>query len=147
VSAKIFRVLLVTVVLAGAPACGDSGAMPDSGITSLQTTDVKTGTGDEARPGRTVSVHYTGWLYDPRTADHKGPRFDSSRDSGEPFVFSLGAGEVIPGWDQGVAGMKVGGVRMLAVPPAMGYGSQDAGDGAIPPNSTLLFEVELVAVR
>ena len=88
------------------------------------------------RPARRVTVHYTGWLYDPKTADHHGKKFDSSKDHGEPFSFKLGAGQVIRGWDQGVAGMKVGGTRTLVIPSELGYGARGAG-GAIPPNATL----------
>jgi FKBP-type peptidyl-prolyl cis-trans isomerase FkpA len=117
-----------------------------STITTLQTTDVKTGTGAEATAGQTVQVHYTGWLYSPSAADHHGAKFDSSRDRNEPFSFVLGARQVIPGWDQGVAGMKVGGQRTLVIPPALGYGSRGAG-GVIPPNATLVFDVELLGVR
>jgi FKBP-type peptidyl-prolyl cis-trans isomerase len=101
--------------------------------------DLTAGSGDEAKAGKTVVVHYTGWLTD-------GTKFDSSKDRNEPFDFSLGAGHVIRGWDQGVAGMKVGGKRKLTIPPEMGYGSRGAG-GVIPPNATLVFEVELLAVR
>jgi FKBP-type peptidyl-prolyl cis-trans isomerase len=120
--------------------------MADSGISALQQTDVTPGTGAEARKGMTVRVHYTGWLYDASAADRKGRKFDSSKDSGSPFEFRLGAGEVISGWDEGVAGMKVGGTRRLTIPPAMGYGARGAG-GVIPPNATLLFEVELLGVQ
>jgi FKBP-type peptidyl-prolyl cis-trans isomerase len=102
--------------------------------------------GPEAVSGRTVTVHYTGWLYDPAAADHQGTKFDSSRDRNEPFTFRLGGGEVIPGWDDGVAGMKVGGRRILTIPPDYGYGARGAG-GVIPPNATLLFDVELLDVR
>lgn len=101
--------------------------------------DLTTGQGDEAVRGKTVIVHYTGWLAD-------GTKFDSSRDRNDPFDFPLGAGHVIRGWDEGVAGMKVGGTRRLTIPPEMGYGSHGAG-GVIPPNATLVFEVELLAVR
>ena len=94
----------------------------------------------------TVRVHYTGWLYDQATGDHRGSKFDSSKDRNEPFEFRLGGGEVIAGWDEGVAGMKVGGTRLLTIPPAMGYGASGAG-GVIPPNATLLFEVELLDAR
>ncbi|MDH4062937.1 MAG: FKBP-type peptidyl-prolyl cis-trans isomerase [Acidobacteriota bacterium] len=112
----------------------------------LQMTDTTTGTGAEATSGRRVVVHYTGWLYDDSKADKKGTKFDSSKDRNEPFEFSLGAGEVIRGWDDGVKGMKVGGARVLTIPPEMGYGARGAG-GVIPPNATLLFEVELLDVR
>jgi len=101
--------------------------------------DLAVGSGDEALSGNTVVVHYTGWLTN-------GTKFDSSKDRNEPFDFPLGAGHVIRGWDQGVAGMKVGGKRKLTIPPEMGYGSRGAG-GVIPPNATLVFEVELFAVR
>lgn len=107
-------------------------------VTELEIDDVKVGTGAEAVPGKTVTVHYTGWLTD-------GTRFDSSHERGEPFTFSLGAGQVIPGWEQGVAGMKVGGTRILVIPPDMGYGEQ--GTGPIPPNATLVFQVDLLAVE
>ena len=115
-------------------------------VTSLQISDATVGSGAEAKTGQTVSVHYTGWLYDPKAADKHGKKFDSSKDHGEAFEFKLGAGHVIRGWDQGVAGMKVGGKRTLVVPSELGYGSRGAG-GAIPPNATLVFDVELLGVR
>ena len=93
-----------------------------------------------------MTVHYTGWLYDETKSDKKGSKFDSSRDRNEPFTFRLGAGEVIRGWDEGVAGMKVGGQRTLTIPPQYGYGARGAG-GVIPPNATLLFDVELLGVQ
>jgi FKBP-type peptidyl-prolyl cis-trans isomerase FkpA len=108
----------------------------------LKIEDVTEGTGDSAAPGKNVTVHYTGWLTDGVIT---GKKFDSSKDRGDPFVFPLGQGQVIKGWDEGVAGMKVGGKRKLTIPPALGYGSRGAG-GVIPPNATLLFEVELLAV-
>lgn len=120
--------------------------MADSGITQLQKVDTKVGDGAEARAGRVVRVHYTGWLYDPGKADKRGNKFDSSKDGNQPFEFTLGAKEVIPGWDEGVAGMKVGGARVLTIPPGMAYGPRGAG-GVIPPNATLVFEVELLAVQ
>jgi FKBP-type peptidyl-prolyl cis-trans isomerase len=101
--------------------------------------DVVEGDGEEARAGQTVTAHYEGWLTD-------GTKFDSSRDRGEPIEFQLGVGQVIRGWDEGVAGMRVGGQRRLVIPPELAYGSRGAG-GVIPPNATLVFEVELVAVR
>jgi peptidylprolyl isomerase len=108
----------------------------------LQFEDKTVGTGGTATSGRRVLVHYTGWLY---SEGKKGTKFDSSVDRGEPFDFNLGAGEVIRGWDEGVAGMKVGGRRTLIIPPDLGYGSRGAGR-AIPPNATLYFEVELIGV-
>ena len=104
--------------------------------------DVTVGTGDTARAGAKVTVHYTGWLFNNGA---KGGKFDSSKDRGEPFQFSLGGGQVIKGWDEGVQGMKEGGTRLLTIPPALGYGARGAG-GVIPPNATLLFEVELLKV-
>jgi FKBP-type peptidyl-prolyl cis-trans isomerase len=133
---------------AQAPAAGapSGGSKLDATVKSLQKNDAKQGTGAEAVPGRTVVVHYTGWLYDPAQPGGKGKKFDSSRDRGEPFSFPLGAGRVIRGWDEGVAGMKVGGQRTLVIPPDMGYGARGAG-GVIPPNATLIFDVELLDVK
>lgn len=108
----------------------------------LQYEDTVTGTGETAAAGHEVRVHYTGWLYNDGAT---GRKFDSSKDRGDPFEFSLGAGMVIRGWDEGVAGMKVGGTRRLVIPPQLGYGARGAG-GVIPPNATLLFEVELLAL-
>ena len=108
----------------------------------LQIEDVRIGEGALATPGAHVRVHYTGWLYEDGAATQQ---FDSSRSRGEPFAFPLGAGRVIEGWDQGVAGMRVGGLRRLVIPSDLGYGAYGAG-GVIPPNATLLFEVELVGV-
>lgn len=109
-------------------------------------TDLQVGTGAEAQKGRNLSVHYTGWLYDPTQPGMKGRMFDSSRERG-PFTFQLGAGQVIPGWDQGFDGMKIGGRRRLIIPPSLGYGVDGAGGGIIPPNATLLFEMELLDVK
>ena len=122
--------------------------MPDTGanISELQMTDTAIGDGATAESGQTVDVHYTGWLYDPSQPETKGSKFDSSVDRGQPFSFPLGGGRVIRGWDEGVAGMKVGGKRVLVIPPEMGYGASGAG-GAIPPNATLLFEVELLEIK
>ncbi len=111
----------------------------------LQMTDTVVGEGEEARAGQRVTVHYTGWLYDDAAADHRGRKFDSSKDRNDPFRFQLGAGMVIRGWDEGVQGMKVGGTRVLVIPPELGYGRRGAG-GVIPPNATLVFEVELLGV-
>jgi peptidylprolyl isomerase len=112
---------------------------------ALVITEVVTGTGATAQAGQTVTVHYTGWLHDASKADGRGAKFDSSKDRGDPFEFDLGAGMVIQGWDQGVEGMQIGGTRLLLIPPHLGYGARGAG-GVIPPNATLLFEVDLLAV-
>jgi FKBP-type peptidyl-prolyl cis-trans isomerase FkpA len=124
----------------------DMAGKGQSSITQLTTVDEQVGTGNEAVAGRQVTVHYTGWLYEESRPDKKGDKFDSSRDRNEPFSFRLGGGQVITGWDQGVAGMKVGGRRTLTIPPTMGYGARGAG-GAIPPNATLVFDVELLDVK
>jgi FKBP-type peptidyl-prolyl cis-trans isomerase FkpA len=110
----------------------------------LQYDDTQTGSGEAARSGQQVSVHYTGWLHDPDRPDGRGRKFDSSKDRGQPFSFGLGAGQVIGGWDEGVQGMQVGGTRVLLIPPQLGYGARGAG-GVIPPNATLVFEVELLS--
>jgi len=115
-------------------------------ITELQKIDTQVGTGREAEPGFNVSVHYTGWLFDAAAKDNKGKKFDSSVDRGQPFNFGLGQGQVIQGWDEGFAGMKVGGKRTLVIPSEMGYGARGAG-GAIPPNADLIFDVELLDVK
>ena len=118
-------------------------AKPVTTSSGLQIIDTKVGTGASPRPNQTAVVHYTGWLY---TNGAKGPKFDSSVDRGEPFEFPVGQGRVIKGWDEGVASMKIGGKRTLIVPPALGYGARGAG-GAIPPNATLMFDVELLGVK
>ncbi|MFM2119412.1 MAG: hypothetical protein RL722_880 [Pseudomonadota bacterium] len=112
---------------------------------TLDMVDLTVGSGAEARAGQNVTVHYTGWLHDPKADDSRGRKFDSSKDRGDPFQFFLGAGQVIKGWDKGVQGMKVGGTRVLTIPPELGYGARGAG-GVIPPNATLVFEVELLGV-
>ena len=140
--------LLLPACRPDAPAVGAGGFADELGIdttaltrtsTGLRYRDVTVGSGQEATAGRTAVVHYTGWLPD-------GKKFDSSRDRGEPFSFPLGAGQVIPGWDQGIAGMKVGGRRKLVIPSELGYGAQGAPPD-IPPNSTLVFDVELLGVQ
>src|ERR1700686_2838660 len=149
---RIATPLLVLMAIVGmASGCGGSSSNKSSGsgptsvsgqptttASGLQYWDSGVGTGATAVSGATVKVHYTGWLT-------TGTKFDSSRDRGEPFSFSLGAGQVIKGWDEGVAGMKVGGKRQLRIPPDLGYGSRGAG-GVIPPNATLVFDVELLDV-
>jgi len=161
-SAFARRTLLVaaTAVLAGAafaqsPQKGPAEGSPPSSttvskigakVTELQIIEQLQGTGIEAAAGKAVTVHYTGWLYDPAAADGHGAKFDSSLDRKAPFVFPLGAGRVIKGWDEGVAGMKVGGKRTLLIPPHKAYGERGAG-GVIPPNATLIFDVELLDVK
>lgn len=128
----------------GQAASGPAAAPVD--VSTLAKDDKVAGTGAEARPGMTVSVHYTGWLYDPSKPNTRGKKFDSSKDRNQPFEFQLGKGEVIVGWDEGVSGMKVGGTRVLTIPSKMGYGARGAG-GDIPPNAALVFEVELLGVK
>jgi FKBP-type peptidyl-prolyl cis-trans isomerase FkpA len=114
--------------------------------TSLEVADLAGGAGSEARPGRRVAVHYTGWLFHPDKPNHHGRQFDSSHDRGEPIEFTIGQSEVIPGWEQGISGMKVGAKRRLVIPPNLAYGRTGMG-ASIPPNATLVFDVELTAVK
>jgi FKBP-type peptidyl-prolyl cis-trans isomerase FkpA len=142
---SLFSALILGVILLPQVAFSQTGQGP-SGVNELIKKDTKVGTGEEATVGKAVEVHYTGWLYDPSASDKKGAKFDSSRDRGAPFSFLLGAGRVIKGWDRGVAGMKVGGQRTLIIPPDMAYGANGAGK-VIPPNATLIFDVELLGLR
>ena len=135
--------LLALLILS---ACADPGPPAGGSVAELQRIDDKTGTGAVAIAGSDVTVHYTGWLYDEKAKEMRGEKFDSSVDRGEPFTFLLGAGQVIRGWDDGVAGMRVGGKRRLLIPSDYGYGRDGAG-GVIPPNASLVFEVELLAVK
>ena len=144
--ARSCGVRCLAAALSSAMLVAACGATQGGNVTELIKTDTRAGTGAEAVSGRMVTVHYTGWLYDDARPDKKAAKFDSSRDRNEPFTFRLGAGEVIRGWDEGVAGMKVGGQRTLTIPPDLGYGRRGAG-GAIPPNATLVFDVERLAVR
>ncbi|MET0718950.1 MAG: FKBP-type peptidyl-prolyl cis-trans isomerase [Pseudoxanthomonas sp.] len=140
------RFAVPLLALLALSACADPGPPPGGSVAELQRIDEKPGTGAIATAGSDVTVHYTGWLYDERVADKRGEEFDSSVERGEPFTFLLGAGQVIRGWDDGVAGMKVGGKRLLLIPSDYGYGRDGAG-AAIPPNASLVFEVELLAVK
>ncbi|KGM57757.1 peptidylprolyl isomerase [Lysobacter arseniciresistens ZS79] len=140
---KLLTALLAPLLLA---ACAEPGPPPGGRVDELQRIDIVEGDGALASPGDEVDVHYTGWLYDEDAPQQRGTEFDSSRGRGEPFTFLLGAGRVIRGWDDGVAGMRVGGTRVLMIPPEYGYGRKGAG-GVIPPGASLVFEVELVAVR
>ena len=133
--------MLVCIGLAAS--CGSNNPTSPSNVAFSQS-DLRVGTGATAAAGNSLTVNYTGWLYDPSKPDFKGIPFDSTAASG-PFTFTLGAGNVIKGWDQGVPGMKVGGVRQLIVPPSLAYGN--VRNGVIPPNSALLFEVELLAIQ
>ena len=132
-------------ILLGAFAAAPSARAADN-TAQLQKTDRVVGTGTVARDGDVVQVNYTGWLYDANAKDRHGTEFDSSAENGEPISFTLGAGEVIAGWDQGIRGMHVGGKRTLVIPARLAYGSRGAGD-AVPPNATLVFDVELVGVH
>ena len=141
------RWLLSLFALTSLVACSAPAPQQTRGsVDQLTVVDSKVGTGTEAMAGMKVTVHYTGWLYDETAGNKHGSQFDSSRDHGEPFSFVLGAGNVIAGWDQGVAGMRVGGKRTLLIPAALGYGARGAGDD-IPPNASLVFDVELLDVQ
>ena len=142
-----FFIALAAALAAGAPrsaiAQTTGKSMTTTTASGLQITDTVVGGGASPKAGQTCVMHYTGWLYENGV---KGKKFDSSVDRGTPFEFSIGMGQVIKGWDEGVATMKVGGKRTLIIPPALGYGARGAG-GAIPPNATLMFDVELLGVR
>ncbi len=145
VSRGTFIALAIAVAVVGMAASADPArAQPVTTTSSgLGIIDTKVGTGPSPKAGQTVVVHYTGWLYEN---GKRGKKFDSSVDRGQPFEFPLGKGQVIPGWDEGVATMKVGGKRTLIIPPSLGYGASGAG-GVIPPNATLIFDVELLKVK
>jgi peptidylprolyl isomerase len=139
VSRRGLAVLAASVLFAG-PALAQQETTTPSGLRYVES---KPGSGAAAKAGQTAVVHYTGWLSE---GGRKGKKFDSSRDRGEPFAFPLGGGRVIKGWDEGIAGMKPGGQRTLIIPPELGYGARGAG-GVIPPNATLIFDVELIALK
>jgi peptidylprolyl isomerase len=148
--ARVTAVAFASVVVAGlavagaqTPAAAQSAGKTMTTASGLQITDSKAGTGAMPKTGQICVMHYTGWLYQNGA---KGAKFDSSVDRGQPFEFPIGTGRVIKGWDEGVAGMKVGGKRTLVIPPDLGYGARGAG-GVIPPNATLIFEVELLGVK
>ncbi|MGD0503704.1 MAG: FKBP-type peptidyl-prolyl cis-trans isomerase [Steroidobacteraceae bacterium] len=144
------RILAAAALIATLPSCTGQAAGPAPAATatvnSLQSEDIKTGTGAAIAAGQQAVVQYTGWLYDASSQDDKGKEFDSSANSGQPFRFVIGGGQVIKGWDQGVAGMKVGGRRRLVIPADLAYGQEGAG-GVIPPGATLVFEVTLVGIE
>jgi FKBP-type peptidyl-prolyl cis-trans isomerase FkpA len=144
------RLLVAASLIAALPACTRHTAGPAPAATatmnSLQSEDIKVGAGAPIAAGQQAVVQYTGWLYDAAAADQKGKEFDSSENSGQPFRFVIGAGQVIKGWDQGVAGMQVGGRRRLIIPADLAYGQEGAG-GVIPPGATLVFEVTLAGIE
>ena len=143
----VFGIILFNIDLANAESQTSKKEMKlEKNITTLVIKDTVLGNGRQAEKGLAVTVHYTGWLYDPNQKDGKGKKFDSSLDRNDPFVFNLGGGQVIRGWDEGVDGMKIHGKRTLIIPPDMGYGSRGAG-GTIPPNAVLIFDVELLGVK
>src|ERR1700688_1585963 len=141
--AKSIAVAMLLVLGAAAPVVMTATSAEAAQQDQFKIIDVKAGTGAVAKPGQKVTVNYTGWLYEHGA---KGKKFDSSLDHGTPFTFALGAGNVIPGWDKGVAGMKVGGKRTLIIPSDLGYGAAGTPDGAIPPGATLIFDVDLLKV-
>jgi FKBP-type peptidyl-prolyl cis-trans isomerase FkpA len=148
---SIVSALLVAVATAG---CGDAAnsytpeeaARARTSLETVQIREINPGSGDAAEQGRRLVVHYSGWLYDSAVADRHGKPFDSSRTSGRPFDFVLGAAEVIPGWERGIAGMKEGGTRELTIPARLAYGNEGSPP-RIPPEATLVFEIELMDVR
>ena len=143
-TARLLRILMVAVVPAVLSVSGCASPTVPSNNAPYSQTDLKLGTGLLAENGKVLTVNYTGWYYTAAAVDRKGPEFDSSAASG-PFSFTLGSSEVITGWDRGVLGMRVGGIRRLIVPPSLAYGS--ARFGPIPPNATLLFDIELLDVQ
>lgn len=144
------KAVILCALLSVLPGCGAkpgaSGASNPMPAGTLSTVDLKRGSGNPIAAGQSAVVQYTGWLYDAAAPEHKGRQFDSSLNSGAPFRFRIGAGQVIKGWDQGVAGMQVGGQRRLVIPPDLAYGESGAG-GVIPPGATLVFDVELVGIE
>lgn len=146
--ASMLRVLIASLALVTA-SCGGGNSSPTSATPQprgeFAQTDVRVGTGADATPSRRLSVHYTGWLYDPTRPEQKGAQFETSVGRA-PFAFTLGIGQVIRGWDQGVVGMKVGGLRRLVLPPELAYGA-GGSPPVIPPNATLVFEIELLDVQ
>ena len=151
----MMRTVMAGAIVVGLAACGGSGMADSNGLapelgvdlSAMERTEsglyletVEPGDGPTVRRGQTVVVHYTGWLAD-------GTQFDSSRDRGQPLTIPIGLGQVIPGWDQGIVGMRVGETRRLVIPPELGYGDAGAGGGLIPPDATLVFEVELLGVQ
>ncbi len=144
--ATAILVLIAVLSGCGAKPSDKPSVPPAAGVTTMQSTELKAGAGAAIAAGKIAVVQYTGWLYEASATDGKGRQFDSSRTQGQPFRFPLGTGQVIKGWDQGVAGMKVGESRRLIIPPDLAYGDSGAG-GVIPPGATLVFDIDLVAVE
>jgi FKBP-type peptidyl-prolyl cis-trans isomerase FkpA len=144
----VAAIIAAAALIAALPACSGKAPVPSpvDTVNSLESEDLKAGTGAPIAAGQQAVVQYTGWLYDASTADKKGKEFDSSANSGQPFRFVIGGGQVIKGWDQGVAGMKVGGIRRLIIPAALAYGEEGAG-GVIPPGATLVFDITLTGIE
>src|SRR5690606_38496519 len=145
-SPRPFRFAAILLALSLAAACSQAPPYTGGDVGELQRVDLRAGDGATAAAGGEVSVHYTGWPYGENAPARRGEKFDSSVDRGQPFIFMLGAGRVIRGWDEGVEGMQVGGKRELYIPADLGYGTKGAG-GVIPPGASLVFEVELLDVR
>jgi FKBP-type peptidyl-prolyl cis-trans isomerase FkpA len=144
---KSLRTVLVALLAGLIAACGGKpSAVPTSGVNTMQSMELKAGTGDSVTAGKIAVVQYTGWLYEASAKDNKGKQFDSSRTTGQPFRFPVGTGQVIKGWDQGVLGMEVGESRRLIIPADLAYGDSGAGN-VIPPGATLVFDIDLVAVE
>jgi FKBP-type peptidyl-prolyl cis-trans isomerase FkpA len=151
---RLTATIAVGLLAVAASRCGGAGAAytPEEAsrarttLETVQVREVVKGTGERAEPGRRLVVHYTGWLYDSAAADHRGSSFDSSRTAGRPYDFVLGGGQVIPGWERGLAGLAEGGTRELTIPARLGYGAEGSAP-RIPPDATLVFEVELIEVR
>jgi len=140
------NVAIVAVALLAMSGCGGNTATPPPPPAAFSQTELVAGSGPQAAKGARVTVNYTGWLYDASKPESKGTKFDSSDDHG-PITFTLGVGEVIPGWDQGFTGMRVGGKRRLIIPPNLGYGAEGTPGGPIPPNAGLVFDMELLEVK
>jgi FKBP-type peptidyl-prolyl cis-trans isomerase FkpA len=146
-STRPLRQIGVLLLVGLIAACsGKPEVAPAGGVSSMQSTEIKPGTGEAIAAGKIAVVQYTGWLYEAAAKDNKGKQFDSSRTLGQPFRFPVGTGQVIKGWDQGVVGMKVGESRRLIIPADLAYGDSGAG-GVIPPGATLVFDIDLVAIE
>jgi peptidylprolyl isomerase len=143
IAAALAAQAALVAAVAPKPAAAEDAAKTTTTLSGLKITDTKVGTGATPKTGQICSMHYTGWVYENGA---KGKKFDSSHDRGQPFEFPIGTGRVIPGWDEGVATMKVGGKRTLVIPPELGYGARGAG-GVIPPHAWLIFDVELLGVK